>query len=79
TNITTRDLASIPAPVVDVAGTRVVGLSGHYAQRTGLLALIGSGGYLEIALNGGNAAKALGVGPGEAVAVRANPGAGESR
>jgi S-adenosylmethionine hydrolase len=78
TNITSRDLASIASPIVEVAGTRIFGLSGHYAQRNGLLALIGSGGFLEIALNGGDAAAALGVGPGDPVVVRRCPDRGES-
>lgn len=70
TNMTARDLAPIASPRVEVAGACIVGLSGHYAQRNGLLALIGSAGFLEVALNGGNAAAALGVAPGDPVVVR---------
>lgn len=76
--IAARDLASIGSPIVEVAGTRIVGLSQHYAETKGLLALLGSSDNLEIALNGGDAATALGVGPGDSVVVRECPHEGES-
>lgn len=53
----------------EVAGQSVVGLSRAY-QGNGLLALIGSSGYLEIAVAGGSAAATLGVSRGAEVVVR---------
>ena len=54
---------------VMVAGRRIRGLSRSYEEGGELLALIGSGGSLEIAARGGSAARALGVGVGEPVVV----------
>jgi S-adenosylmethionine hydrolase len=70
TNLEAADLASFRAPVVEVAGQQIVGLSQHYAERPGLLAHVDSSGRLEIALNGGNAAQVLGIRVGEPVTVR---------
>lgn len=69
-DLTTADLASFAAPVVEVAGRQIAGLCHHYAERNGLLALIGSADRLEIAVNGGNAAEALGLRAGDRVVVR---------
>ena len=49
---------------LDVAGVRVAGLIRSYAEREGLVALIGSHGYLEIAERNGSAALRLGVAVG---------------
>lgn len=70
TDVSAADLAQLPAPVVEVAGQRIVGLSHHYAERAGLLALIGSDDRLEIALSGASAATALGLRPGDPVIIR---------
>ncbi len=59
------------ALVVEVAGRRVPGLVRTYAEASGLAALVGSSGYLEVALPSGNAAEALGVEICDAVLVRA--------
>ena len=56
--------------VVEVVDTNIHGLSATFADADGLLALIGSHGYLEIAENLGSAAHSLGVGVGEAVVAR---------
>ncbi len=53
--------------VVEVANTKIQGLSATFADADGLLALIGSHGYLEIAENLGSAASRLGIGVGDAV------------
>ena len=53
--------------VVEVADTKIQGLSATFADADGLLALIGSHGYLEIAENLGSAASRLGIGVGDAV------------
>ena len=55
--------------VVEVADTKIHGLSTTFADADGLLALIGSHGYLEIAENLGSAAKRLGIGVGDMVVV----------
>ena len=54
---------------VSVAGRRIRGLSRSYEEGGELLAIIGSGGRLEIAVRGGSAARSLGVGVGEGVVV----------
>lgn len=51
--------------VVEVAATKICGLSGTFADADGLLALIGSHGYLEIAENLGSAAHRLGIRVGD--------------
>ena len=55
--------------VVEVASVRPNGPVRTFTDAEGLLALIGSFGYLEVALNGGSAAALLGVGAGEPVTV----------
>ncbi len=69
--VTTVRREDIPWPrlVAQVAHAQVPGLVTTYAQGRGLCALIGSGGFLEIALPGGSAAQALGVEVGEPVVV----------
>ena len=52
---------------VEIAGASMSGLSQHFQAGAGLLALRGSGGYVEIALSGGSAADALCCGVGEVV------------
>ena len=54
---------------VEVAGQTIEGLSKAYAERAGLLAVWGSDNYLEVALQGGNAAQSLGLKRGDAVKV----------
>ena len=53
--------------VVEVADTKIHGLSATFADADGLLALIGSHGYLEIAENLSSAAQRLGIRVGDAV------------
>ena len=57
--------------VVEVVNTKIRGLSATFADADGLLVLIGSHGYLEIAENQGSAADSLGVGVGDMVVVHA--------
>jgi S-adenosylmethionine hydrolase len=54
--------------VVEVAG-EVLPISPTYADAAGLTAVVGSSGYLEVALPNGNAAAALAAGPGVSVAL----------
>ena len=55
--------------VVEIAGVTIRGLSVTFADADGLLALIGSHGYLEIAENLASAAHSLGIEVGDVVAV----------
>ncbi len=56
--------------VVDVAGRHIRGAMRTYGQAKGLMTVVGSAGYLEIALRDGDAARALGVRRGDSVTVR---------
>ncbi|MDO8750092.1 MAG: SAM-dependent chlorinase/fluorinase [Dehalococcoidia bacterium] len=70
TTVPEAALAGREDVVVEVAGTTVPGLVHTYADANGLAALIGSNGYLEIALTNGSAAQVLGVKVGDEVKVR---------
>ena len=59
-----------PQPVVEVGGERIEDVSTTYGEGRGLLAVIGSGGYLEIAVAGGSAARHLKADVGMPVVVR---------
>ena len=54
---------------IEIAGRLIHGLHSYYAQGEGLMAIIGSSGYLEISLRNGSARDFLGVGIGEKVKV----------
>ncbi|HEY8535656.1 MAG TPA: SAM-dependent chlorinase/fluorinase [Vicinamibacterales bacterium] len=56
---------------LSIGGRRIDGISGTYADVApgALCALVGSSGWLEIAVNGGNAADRLGLGAGAAVRI----------
>ena len=55
---------------VEVGGRRVPGLVRTYDEATVLSALVGSSGYLEIAVRSGHAARELGAGIGDAAVLR---------
>ena len=59
-------------PIVEINDTKIEGVCKTYAEaeRGTLLALIGSSGYLEIAVRDGNAAERLGAKVGDEVRVR---------
>jgi S-adenosylmethionine hydrolase len=59
--------------VVEVAGSTIGALSRTCGQREGLVAYVGSSGYLEVALVGGSAAAALKGSIGLAVVARPVP------
>jgi len=60
-----------PSPLlVEICGRTIEELSLTYGGRSGLLALVGSSGFLEIALNQGSAARELATDIGEPVLVR---------
>lgn len=55
--------------VVEMASYRIVGISHSYAEGRGLTALVGSSGYLEVALPGGSAVAMTGLGVGSDVRI----------
>ncbi len=75
TNIARRHLPPTKEPLdIEVAGHVVSGLSRTYAEGRGLLALIGSNGYLEVSLRGGSAHAFLKAEVGGEVRVRQRRG-----
>jgi S-adenosylmethionine hydrolase len=73
TNITKEEIASFAGtPEVLINGVAIDGVKNTYeaAKKGGLLALIGSSGHLEVAVNTGSAEGALKSGVGEKVKVR---------
>ncbi|MDH5695893.1 MAG: SAM-dependent chlorinase/fluorinase [Dehalococcoidia bacterium] len=58
------------AITIEVGNQLISGLSRTYAEGSGLLALIGSDGYLEVAVKGGSASTFLGAEVGDKVKVR---------
>lgn len=70
TNVPEAALAGCENVALEVGGTTLRGLAHTYAEAKGLAALIGSHGYLEIALTNGSAAQALGVKVGDEVKVK---------
>jgi len=70
TSIKSDDLPEQPV-TIEVGSQLISGLSRTYAESKGLLALIGSSGYLEVALEGGSASAFLGVEVGGEVKIRA--------
>ncbi|WP_422931497.1 SAM hydrolase/SAM-dependent halogenase family protein [Singulisphaera sp. PoT] len=74
TNIPDSMLAGLPPEnwLVEVAGVTIRGVSRTYGQNPPgtLVALIGSGGWLEVAVVNGDAARLLTVGPGAKVWAR---------
>lgn len=59
-----------PRPLVEICGRTIGGLSRTFGYEPGLRALIGSGGFLEIAFAQGSAARELGAEVGQPVVVR---------
>jgi S-adenosylmethionine hydrolase len=78
TNISVAELGKLPADgwMIEIAHGRISGLTQTYGERpTGsLVALIGSTGWLEIAVVNGDAARHLSAGPGATVWVRTRLG-----
>ena len=77
TNIAVRELADAATLEVEIKGLRISQLSRTFHQEPGqagaLLALVGSHGYLEIAVADGSAALYLGANTGEPVRVSGLP------
>jgi S-adenosylmethionine hydrolase len=68
TNIKTSDLPRKDL-MIEVAGYRIQGITDYYAQKEGVLAIVGSSGYLEISLRDGSACDFLGAAVGDEVIV----------
>jgi len=77
TSLMARDLP--PDPVVMVRGRAINGLAEHFQVSAPLIALIGSAGFLEIAVPNGSAAALLQVGAGEPVHVGPGEASGTIR
>jgi S-adenosylmethionine hydrolase len=67
TDVRAADLPSGKDIRVEVKNQVILGLCRTYAEGSGLLALIGSSGHLEVALKGGSAASLLDAHPGDEV------------
>ena len=59
---------------IDVCNRFISGMVRTYAEGNGLIALIGSSGYLELCLKGGNAASLLDAKVGDEVRLKKQPG-----
>ncbi|MCX6023039.1 MAG: SAM-dependent chlorinase/fluorinase [Chloroflexi bacterium] len=70
TNLRAEHLSGLTPPCFDIAGRRIGGLSASYAEGAELLAILGSAGFVEIAIRNGSARARLGVGVGDRVIVR---------
>jgi S-adenosylmethionine hydrolase len=68
TNIKSNDLPGKDV-LVEVAGHRIQGISDYYAQKEGVMAILGSSGYLEVSLRDGSACDFLGMVVGDEVKV----------
>jgi hypothetical protein len=68
TNIRSNDLPGKNV-VIEVVGCCIQGISDYYAQKEGLMAVIGSGGYIEMSVRNGRACDFVGAGVGDQVTV----------
>jgi len=68
TNVKNADLPGKDV-TVEVAGQRIQGITDYYAQNKGVMAIVGSSGYLEVSLRDGNASDFLGLTVGDQVRV----------
>lgn len=68
--VTNLTLADLPVePTMEVAGERIVGLASHFQSAAPLIAMIGSTGFLEVAVPNGSASSRLQIGVGAPVTV----------
>lgn len=71
TNVRNSDLPGEEI-TVEISNQHIHGLSHFYSQGSGLAAIIGSSGYLEIALKNGNAAAFLNTKVGDEIKLKGN-------
>jgi len=69
-NIKSSDLPQTKAITIEVGNQLIKGLSRTYAEGGGLLALIGSSGYLEVSVKGGSASTFLKAKVGDEIRIR---------
>jgi S-adenosylmethionine hydrolase len=68
TNIKNNDLPGKDI-LIEVAGHCIQGISSYYAQNEGVMAIVGSSGYLEVSLKDGSACDFLGTMVGDEIKV----------
>jgi len=68
TNIKSNDLPEKDV-IIEVAGHCIQGISNYYAQGEGVMAIVGSSGYLEVSLRDGSACDFLGTVVGDEIKV----------
>jgi S-adenosylmethionine hydrolase len=68
TNVRSGDLPGKDV-MIEVAGRCIQGISSYYAQNEGVMAIVGSTGYLEISLRNGSACDFLGMVLGDEIKV----------
>ena len=68
TNIKSNDLPGKDV-MIEVAGYCIQGISDYYAQKEGVMAIVGSSGYLEVSLRDGSACDFLGAIVGDEIKV----------
>jgi hypothetical protein len=68
TNIKNNDLPGKDV-MIEVAGYCMQGISDYYTQNKGVMAVVGSSGYLEVSLRDGNACDFLGTAVGDEIKV----------
>ena len=68
TNIKNSDIPKKDV-IIETAGYCIQGVSNYYAQNEGIMAILGSAGYLEIALRNGSACDFLGMIVGDEIKV----------
>jgi len=68
TNIKSNDLPGKDV-MIEVAGHCIQGISNYYAQNKGVMAIVGSSGYLEVSLGDGSACDFLGMVVGDEIKV----------
>ena len=59
--------------VIEVGGHSIHSITDYYAQKEGVMAVVGSSGYLEISIRDGSACDLLGIGVGHEIRVISGP------
>jgi S-adenosylmethionine hydrolase len=69
TNIKQKDLPGDNL-VIEIGRQYIEGINRYYAEKSGLIALIGSSNYLEVAAKDGSAASTIGIAVGDTIKIR---------